>query len=356
MSTISILKKTPTSISFKINNKKENYEVALVNGIRRVIIANLETYCFSRASIDFQANSSIYNEDFLSQRFSLIPLNFLELEKLEVDKIEGHFDESNEDPVEIKKYFASDIKLYYGDLDKDLSERKLLDINKIITHPGVLLLELKPTQKVKLTINIMKGTHKEHGSMFCPVSKALYFFEMDEKALNEKLKEIEPEKREDYSVLNKEKFYLKTASGLPQIYNFLLECDDMIPVNQLFTRGCDCLIGKLKAYVEDIKNVETSENLVIETSPTNMVGYDFIFENSDDTLGNLLQTYGLKEKDIHYIGYSILHPLDKKLFVRVSLVKPDVPRSDYEKKIINILVKIIDILEQIKKDYLSALK
>jgi DNA-directed RNA polymerase subunit L len=85
-----------------------------------------------------------------------------------------------------------------------------------------------------------------------------------------------------------------------------------------------------------------------------MTGFDFIFEKSDDTLGNVVQTYGIQDKDIHYIGYHIPHPLDRKLYIRLSLVNETAPRATYEKKIISIMQRIISILEGLKSDYVKA--
>jgi len=92
----------------------------------------------------------------------------------------------------------------------------------------------------------------------------------------------------------------------------------------------------------------------MKTSPTNMEGYDFIFENSDDTLGNWIQTAGLKYKEIKYIGYNIPHVLDKKLFVRVSLGE-GVPRSKYEAIMIEIMDSMIKTAQKLKKEYTDAI-
>jgi len=40
----------------------------------------------------------------------------------------------------------------------------------------------------------------------------------------------------------------------------------------------------------------------------------------------------------------------------MSLEKENASRTDYEKKMISILSRLIDILESLKKDYLSVLK
>jgi len=339
MSTITSLKKSSNSIQFKINNKKENYEISLINGLRRIIIVNLDAFCFSRESIQFQKNTSIYNEDFMSQRFSLIPLNAKEFSKLDLSKVEAHFHATCANAVEPTSYYSKDIQLFYLDGEEGVEEKRLLDNSKYITIPDILLANIKPTQEMICTFEVKRGNHKEDGGMYCPVSKCVYYFESDSK---------------DDTLIAKEKDYLKTKNLLPLIYNFELETDGMYPILNIFSLGCDYYIKLLQNKIEEIKNVEMSTIVYIETSPTNMTGFDFIFEKSDDTLGNVVQTYGIQDKDIHYIGYHIPHPLDRKLYIRLSLVNDTATRNDYEKKMIQIMQRIISILEDLKSDYVKA--
>jgi DNA-directed RNA polymerase subunit L len=339
MSTITSLKKSSNSIQFKINNKKENYEISLINGLRRIIIVNLDAFCFSRESIQFQKNTSIYNEDFMSQRFSLIPLNAKEFSKLDLSKVEAHFHATCTNAVEPTSYYSKDIQLFYLDGEEGVEEKRLLDNSKYITIPDILLANIKPTQEMICTFEVKRGNHKEDGGMYCPVSKCVYYFESDSK---------------DDTLIAKEKDYLKTKNLLPLIYNFELETDGMYPILNIFSLGCDYYIKLLQNKIEEIKNVEMSTIVYIETSPTNMTGFDFIFEKSDDTLGNVVQTYGIQDKDIHYIGYHIPHPLDRKLYIRLSLVNETAPRATYEKKMIQIMQRIISILEDLKSDYVKA--
>ena len=338
MSTITSLKKSPNAIQFKINNKKENYEISLINGLRRIIIVNLDAFCFSRESIQFQKNTSIYNEDFMSQRFALIPLNAKEFSKLDLSKVEAHFHATCTNAVEPTSYYSKDIQLFYID-GEGVDGKRLLDNSKYITIPNILLANIKPTQEMICTFEVKRGNHKEDGGMYCPVSKCVYHFESDSK---------------DDTPIAKEKDYLKTKTLLPLIYNFELETDGMFPILDIFSLGCDYYIKSLQSKIEEIKNIETSSIVYIETSPTNMTGFDFIFEKSDDTLGNVVQTYGIQDKDIHYIGYHIPHPLDRKLYIRLSLVNETAPRATYEKKMIQIMQRIISILEGLKSDYVKA--
>jgi len=355
MSSISQLKKTATSIKFKITNKKDiPYEIALINGLRRAIIVHLDSYCFTRESINFSINTSIYNEDFLSLRVNLIPLNLLVLEKLNLDELEGYLNASNDDPIEFKKIYAKDIIIYQGPLDTPLEERKTLD--GIYPIPDILLLELKPGQKLKFNVRIGKGTHKTSGASFCPISKCVYYFENDQKALEQAMTDLPLDKKADYAILNAERYYLKFPNGTPQIFNFEIETDGVLPIGVIFTRGCDYLIDLLNSKIEEIKNIATSTMVAIETSPTNMRGFDFVFEDSNETLGNIVQSYGLRESDIDYIGYQVPHPLDKRLYIRISLKNEKSIREDYEKIVVSVMKKVISILESLKKDYSAALK
>ena len=339
MSTITSLKKSPNTIQFKINNKKENYEISLINGLRRIILVNLDCFCFSRESIQFQKNTSIYNEDFMSQRFSLIPLNAKEFSKLDISKVEAHFNATCANAVEPTSYYSKDIQLFYLESEEDGEGKRLLDNSKYITIPNILLANIKPTQEMICTFEVKRGNHKENGGMYCPVSKCVYHFESDSK---------------DDTPIEKERDYLKTKTLLPLIYNFEIETDGMYPILDIFSLGCDYYIKLLQSKIDEIKNIETSAIVYIETSPTNMTGFDFIFEKSDDTIGNVVQTYGIQDKDIHYIGYHIPHPLDRKLYIRLSLVNDTATRNDYEKKMIQIMQRIISILEDLKSDYVKA--
>lgn len=339
MSTITALKKSPNTIQFKINNKKENYEIALINGLRRIILVNLDAFCFSRESVHFQKNTSIYNEDFMSQRFALIPLNAKEFSKLDLTRVEAHFHAICTNVVEPTPYHAKDIQLYYRNEDGASEEKQLLDNSKYITIPDILLANIKPDQEMKCVFSVKRGNHKENGGMFCPVSKCVYYFESDSK---------------DKEPVASERDYLKTKSLLPLIYKFEIETDGMYPIMEIFSLGCDYFIQLLQNKIEEIKNIDGSTMAYIETSPTNMTGFDFIFEKSDDTLGNIVQTYGIKDKDIHYIGYHIPHPLDRKLYIRLSLVNPKATRDAYEKKMIQIMQQLITMIEGMKSDYIKA--
>ena len=220
---------------------------------------------------------------------------------------------------------------------------------------NILFCKLKENHELHLTCNIKLNNLKNGTSGNSIVSKAVYYFDQDEKILNEELNKnisngiLKDKKMEKNFIISKrERYYKKTKDNKPLIYCFEITSVGDIPVKHIFTMGCSCIINKLENIVSNIKI--DSDILEIVKSPTNMNAYDFIFYDEDDTLGNLLQTYIFNEKNIEYVAYVIPHPLDNKMLLRISINNTD-NIDDYLKIINNILKKIIDYYNKIKLDY-----
>ena len=113
--------------------------------------------------------------------------------------------------------------------------------------------------------------------------------------------------------------------------------------------SCDFLINKLEYIIDNI-NLE-SDILEISKSECNMKSYDFLFQNEDDTLGNLLQSYILREKNIDYVGYLIPHPLDTKMLLRLSINNDNEDINKYLTLIKKILENVKGYCKKICADY-----
>ena len=175
-------------------------------------------------------------------------------------------------------------------------------------------------------------------------------FEKDEKMVKEQLAQMKTEEeRNEFLLLNQERCYSRNPDGSPSLYKFMIESDGMIKTQSLFKMACDYLTNLLNEKIELLKN--TTEDVSINVSETNMTAFDVIFVDSDDTLGNLIQTYGMKEKGIAFIGYRVPHPLDRVLHIRISLEKKDFSEKDVLQKIIDILKIILTKVSTLRKDY-----
>jgi DNA-directed RNA polymerase alpha subunit len=61
-------------ISFDIQNRESNISIPFVNAIRRIILSEIACYGIEKGSVQFFENSSIYNNQFLEHRLTLIPI------------------------------------------------------------------------------------------------------------------------------------------------------------------------------------------------------------------------------------------------------------------------------------------
>ena len=79
--------------------------------------------------------------------------------------------------------------------------------------------------------------------------------------------------------------------------------------------------------------------------------YHFIFEDSGHTIGNLLQKQLLKDPYVSFAGYSVPHPLESKMIIRVmtSEKSPRELMSNAFNAILEQLETLSESLEQSEK-------
>ena len=149
----------------------------------------------------------------------------------------------------------------------------------------------------------------------------------------------------------------KTDDNKPLIYCFEIDGVGDIEVKDIFTIACDYLVNKLENINIDLGNLNDNK-IEIKKSETNISAFDFIFFDEDNTLGNLLQSYLFKDDNIEYVAYSIPHPLDNKLLLRLSL-KKESDKTNMKKNlesVINSIKLIIKNTKKLKNDYQNLLK
>lgn len=349
--------KEKQTIAFKINNtkKESTYEVSLINGLRRIIIANINSYSIDRDSVVFINNNTIFNSDYLSQRLNLIPLNFKTLNNLDTDNIKFELNRENLDN-EIIDIYAKEFKIFEND--------KLIESSKIFPHPDIIFCRLKENNSINLTCKVKKSNLKDENSSYSVVSKAVHYFEEDPNELKEMMKEYKKNGKfsdfineKNFILANKERCYKKTDDNKPLIYCFEIDGVGDIEVKDIFTIACDYLVNKLENINIDLGNLNDNK-IEIKKSETNISAFDFIFFNEDNTLGNLLQSYLFKDDNIEYVAYSIPHPLDNKLLLRLSL-KKESDKTNMKKNlesVINSIKLIIKNTKKLKNDYQNLLK
>ena len=320
-------------ISFDINNN--NVKVALVNGLRRICLGEIETPAISESSITIYDNSSYLNNEILSNRLCLVPFKANNI----YEDVKFVLDMSN-NTDKIKNVYSSDIQIYKDD--------KKENIEKYIVHTDILLDRLKKEEKINLDGHITYSTLNNGGAYYCPVATVTYSFKKDEKEIKKKLDNIDdPLEKKDFEFLDAYKIYLKNNLDEPSIYQFMMESTGSYSCTDLFEKTLDMLKNKLN-IIKTLLDDEKDTKITIEKADYNIESYDFIINDEDDTLGNLLNSYIIEDKKVKFVGYDIPHPLDKKLLIRLALENNNTKENNIKvfKDNIDLVITIIDNMKK----------
>jgi len=326
------------NLHFELNNN-DSVKLSLANAIRRIAIAEVPT--FSLSNIDFQENSSMLHNAFLEKRLELIPLNYLELNKYNLDKLKVSLDITN-DTVHMLDVTTKNFVV----------KNDMQTIENIIVDDNILFGKLKPNQTIKFTTNIKKSNAKLDGSYYTPVCKSTVSYKKDDKAIQELLKEIPENKKENFLKVGADQLYLKTKSGEPQVYLMDIESIGSMEPKMILTLSLNILKEKLEIVRDAVK--EDIENKVnVDLSDRLYQSYNFMIIDEDHTLGNFISSYLLDHPQIDYAGYIIPHPNDNKLLITTTL-KNDNTLDGNKKVFVEIVQNLIELVEKLREEWKSA--
>lgn len=292
-------------------------DLAIVNAIRRAMLSDIPAIGFvgeGEPTIEVKTNTGPLHNEILVHRVGMVPLHLPE------EDTEGFQEDEYEFALSVEN--RRDITLNVTTHDftgvrngKALSEKELKSIfpaNRVSGDP-ILITRLRPGEALSLTARPIKATAKHHAS-FSPISMCSFHFLPDP---------VEAEKAK--GVLEKQRAYLRNAYNEPTAIEFAFEIEnggamkELDAARYLFSKAMDSILQRLdKAIHHDDDHVVCKE---IEN------GFEFTFENEDDTLGNLLQSLmfnrhvreGQPYQDVKlsYVGYMCPHPLDPTMVLKV---------------------------------------
>lgn len=301
---------------FKLLNKEDNnyeylvydLETEYLNGFRRVLYSELKNYCFDYKNTVIIKNNTNINNEIITHRLSLIPLNITENLKFFLHK--------KNDTNEIMNIYSNDLQCEKSDIQID---------------NNILLLKLKPNEEINLITNTKISNGNEHIS-FRPFS--VCFFKI--------MKGIYIKKGINYTHLkDKINYYDYSIDLFPKIDGYDLigytneirdYCD---PLKKLFDTN-DYIIKELEYhnkyvyyfyielfYKNDdiiniskellIKNLENFINLEKEYEFKNNKSIINIQNGNYHTL-NILSKFIRNEKNI-YCVYNKKHPLKDEILL-----------------------------------------
>lgn len=279
----------------------DNISISMANAIRRVALAEVETYAISEAGIKLLENTSPLHNEYISHRISLLPLNQsisnLDNYRFYISKKHTKDVAIENDQNSIMEITTDDVQVY------DTKSDSWVDTNDIFTDT-LLITKLNVKQKLLGYFSASKGKALEH-SRWQAVSTICYRYKV-----KKDLEGIEYDK----VTLEEERDWVKKNNGDPSGFIFYLETCGVMPPREVINNSLVIVKNKLASFKEYIK---TNSSKLGWTS-SNML--DLEYEGEMHTLGNLIATMGLEmlgEND--YIGYRIIHPMMNKFILRMKL-------------------------------------
>lgn len=279
--------------SLEVLIKGSSIDESIVNTLRRVILAEIPVYAISKSSIKIEENTTIFDNDEMRQRLSMIPLpninnSFYYLDPKYYPYVSGvygliapdkeypkdptddtdvkiYFNSVNEDN-DIKSITTNDCKIYINNVE----EKNIFNKNK-----PLLVIKLRKGEKFKCSMNAILGIAQLH-NCWTAVSNCWF---------------VKYDKHE----------YVLILKSLGQINEWTI-----------VQRACKIVILKLEKIRKIIKAKYPKE--IIGNS--NMLVLQF--EDENHTMGNLLTSALQKHKNVVFAGYKMDHLLIEEITIRVQ--------------------------------------
>ena len=311
--------------TFEINN----IDLAVVNGIRRIILTDIpipgiigEKLESDDPTVDVLVNNGALHNEIIIHRIGLIPIC------LQEDEIEQYEDNSIQIELNVKNTTNKTIDVRTNDIQATrnsvpISKEELNTIfpaNKT-SKDYILITRLRTGEHLHLKARIVKRKGRDNAS-FNPVSLSNFSYIQDPKEADKKT-----------NILDKERSYYKNKYGDPVRFKFDIESINRnIGPKYLVSKSLDIMIHKLEGIRNELNRDAASASAKVKIQPFQEIQgtFEFIIEDEDDTLGNVIQSYihnhYIRENKKYkgsiactYIGYICPHPLKSLMILRISL-------------------------------------
>lgn len=363
------------------------FDKSLANAIRRVLLTDIPTVGFNLYSdgegndLTMTVNNSSLHNEMLMHRIALMPLyinpinymknhlfmckvkhdsvepfKFVSMNDIEIyplklgfqERLDHYFDESYDmspDDERILKEQLSTVNIENYDLEKPLSQKKKDEIYRPYKFRGnthyCLVTELKTTntedtyQEIQFYGSPSVGFGYQDAK-FQGVSQATYSFKIDDKMVDEVLKDkidregVLEDERESYEkkfrLSESERYFYRDNTGEANSYNFAIKSSHYFDSENLFKMSIDILIQKCEnlklEFIQFLK--EETSRVSVENDKEYIYRYEV--EGESHTLGNLIQSHMMRycvndDSIINLIGYKKPHPLEDKIVFIVSMNK-----------------------------------
>ena len=344
MSYISNLKIKNDKITYELINEDGDIKISLANAIRREMISGLYLYTIDKDNVRFYENNSILDNERLKKRLSEIPI-LSNNNSITYDDISISCKISNEEEI-IKNVYVKDFICKQND---EIIDNSLL-FNK--DYLNILFAKLKYNQVISFEAKLNRNNAEFGGALYSSVVACIYTFNIDKSRVKDITKDMNKEDERKFNTQDNERIYEKNKIGEPYKYNFSYESAGFYDPLEISIMTIDILISKLDLIKNKI-NDKKSKKISIQENHENPDFYDFLIDDENETIGNLLSTYLTYEQNIFYCGFLIEHPLKKNIILRIKLVEDNTIENNIL-VIISIIDKLVGIFNKIKSDLVKA--
>ncbi len=330
--------------------------VSYANTLVRLMMTAVETVGFRAdvgengltTDVSIEANTTPMTNEMLAHRIGLLPVNIQDPKKYSKDSYEFHLDVVNdtEDFMDVK---ASDIQVLKVDGDSKVQvPSKDFFKPDPITGDTCLLAILKPKhatgkpEEIRFKAKASMGVGREN-ARFIPTSQATYSYTLDTD--EEHIKEVRgawltqhkkipadswetlPSEKKDalereFKTLGIKRCYLKNELGEPYSFDFKVESAGVLSPQYIVKRACEAG-AELCSRFGDEGGDTLPEDVLVQPTNKQILGYDFVFQKQDHTLGNLLQTWidqnMIDNGKVTFAGYMIPHPLRDEMVLTIGV-------------------------------------
>ena len=126
----------------------------------------------------------------------------------------------------------------------------------------------------------------------------------------------------EFNTLGAKRCYLVNERGEPYSFDFTVESAGVLNPLYIVKRACEAGAALCDRF-GDQGDETLPDDVLVQPTQKRLLGFDFIFQRQDHTLGNLLQTWldqNLVENgEVTFAGYNIPHPLRDEMVITIGV-------------------------------------
>jgi len=294
-----------TNKGFELTCQLKNVPVSFVNGLRRILLADIPTVVIR--DVEILENTTQIPHEMLRHRMEMLPVNVLPSESsiIKDAKIELRI------PAEKEK---SDVRVITTKNFAVESARDGILMNDRDIDAPILFVRLRKGESVH-----MKGRlalEHEHVSQVCTATTMWHIDpELADRARKEFVDAGNDPRIFDNSLI--QRYFSRDERGRPNWFDMYIESVGVIPSKDLLKMAVQILRKKVDTYFK-----EAVDTIQTESDPNT---YSVRLEQGGHTVGYLMQEVMYGDLNIKFVSYDIPHPLRKTMVLRFNTPKkPDV--------------------------------